>query len=118
MPRCSGDCKYEEVWVDNLRNFETWTIHWFTREITIVKQVTPQAQKTLEDHAASLGTDTSRVGHWLTECAKGCRCDGAWQAPTVTEIPLRVVDHVRGVIVMCTADMHKRAYVGTCKDAG
>lgn len=111
MPRCSGPCSYEEVWVDNLRDFETWTIHWFTREITISKGVSGPGKDALKDHAESM-----RVGRWTKRCAKGCRCDGQWQQPTVTPIPLRMGDGVRGAIAICTADLHKREYVGTCKD--
>lgn len=116
MPRCSGKCRYEEVWVDNLRNFETWTIHWFTREINVSKGVSGSGKDALEDHAKSIGTPTNKVGRWTRRCAKGCRCDGKWQQATVTAIPLRIGDSVLGAIAICTADLHKRAYVGTCKD--
>ena len=115
MATCSGSCRYEEVWVDNLRDFETWTIHWFTREITVTKGVSGPGKDALKKHASSLGTPTHRVGHWIKHCAKGCKCKGKWQKATVTSVPLRMGDGVYGAIAMCTADLHKREYVGTCK---
>jgi hypothetical protein len=109
--RCSDkECRYEEVWVDNLRNFETWTIHWFTREITITKGVSGPGKDALTKHAESM-----RVGRWTKPCDKGCQCKGQWQKATVTPIPLRMGDGVYGAIAICTADLHKREYVGKCK---
>jgi len=118
MPQCKGECRYEEVWVDNLRDFETWTIHWFDRTINISKGVSGPGKDALKRHAESLGTKDNKVGRWTKACAEGCRCVGKWQAPTVTPMPLRMGSGVLGAIAMCTADLHKREYVGTCKDAG
>lgn len=109
MAKCSGPCRYEEVRVDNLRKFETWTIHWFTREITVTKTVSPGARRRLEEHAESLN-----VGRWTQACGRGCECDGQWEESTLS-VPLRVGDGFRGAVVVCTADLRRRVYSGTCK---
>jgi len=111
MAKCSGECRYVKTWVDNLRDFETWTIRWYDRELTITKGVSGPGRTELNEHAASMN-----VGRWLKWCKEGCKCDGKWQPATVSQIPLKVGDGVHGAIALCSADLHRQEYIGTCKD--
>ena len=110
--KCSGECRYEKQWVDNLHGFETWTIHWFTREITIARGVSGPGRDALRNHAESM-----RIGRWTKSCPRiaGCHCDGQWRNLPTTRLALRMGDGVYGAIALCWADLHRQEYVGTCK---
>ena len=111
MAKCSGECRFEKVWVDRLRDFETWTVDWYTREIHTNRGVSGPGKAALRAHVESLN-----VGRWTKQCAAGCKCDGKWQKETTTTIPLRIGDGVHGAIALCTGTLHRREYIGTCKD--
>lgn len=110
---CSGkECRYVKVWADHLRDFETWSHSFHHPKFVVTPGATGVAKKKLKAHAESL-----RVEHWVTPICEGeeCECKGKWKKDDVTKIPLKVVDKVTGVIVICTADWHREEYIGTCQ---
>ena len=109
MPTCRGKCEYIDQWVDNLRDFETWTINWYTREITVTKGVSGPGKDALENHANSL-----KIQAWTKRCGKGCTCDGKWTQPVVNPITLRMADGVYGAYAICKGDLHRKEYAGDC----
>jgi hypothetical protein len=111
MANCKGDCLYVDQWVDNLRDFETWTIRWYDQDLQKTKGVSGPGCDALNEHAKEL-----KFQGWIKACAKGCQCQGNWKQPLVTTINMRVVDSVYGAIAICTADLHRKEYEGKCKN--